>query len=114
MLHFIVFHVLYFHSSRTVLRELDNIYDGIGTPEWKLTLCLLGSWFIVYLILLRGVKSSGKAAYFLAIFPYVIMLVLLIRAVTLPGAKQGIIFFINPDFGKILDPKVRIKRTFYY
>ncbi|XP_077293648.1 sodium-dependent nutrient amino acid transporter 1-like [Arctopsyche grandis] len=95
---------LYF--LKTVLRQLPNIDDGIGTPEWKLILCLLAAWLSVFLVLLRGVKSSGKAAYFLAIFPYIVMFVLLIRAVTLPGAKNGIIYFIEPDFDKLLDPSV--------
>lgn len=89
-----------------MLREKTNIDDGIGLPNWELVLGLLVSWLFVFGIICRGVKSSGKASYFLAIFPYVIMLVLLIRAVTLPGSIDGIIYFIKPDWSKILDPKV--------
>ncbi|XP_037826010.1 sodium-dependent nutrient amino acid transporter 1 isoform X2 [Lucilia sericata] len=89
-----------------VLREKQNINDGIGWPNWELVLGLFVSWLCVFGIISRGVKSSGKASYFLAIFPYVIMLVLLIRAVTLPGSIDGIIYFIKPDWSKILDPKV--------
>lgn len=92
--------------SNEVLREKENINDGIGAPNWELVLGLLVSWLFVFGIIIRGVKSSGKASYFLAIFPYIIMAVLLIRAVTLPGSLDGIIYFIKPDWGKILDPKV--------
>ncbi|XP_037826008.1 sodium-dependent nutrient amino acid transporter 1 isoform X1 [Lucilia sericata] len=95
---------LYFINE--VLREKQNINDGIGWPNWELVLGLFVSWLCVFGIISRGVKSSGKASYFLAIFPYVIMLVLLIRAVTLPGSIDGIIYFIKPDWSKILDPKV--------
>ncbi|XP_067628891.1 sodium-dependent nutrient amino acid transporter 1-like [Eurosta solidaginis] len=95
---------LYF--IKVVLREKDNIDDGIGWPNWELVLGLLVSWISIFLIIRKGVKSSGKAAYFLAIFPYVIMAVLLVRAVTLPGSADGIIYFIKPDWRKILDPKV--------
>ncbi|KNC21112.1 hypothetical protein FF38_04338 [Lucilia cuprina] len=95
---------LYFINE--VLREKLNINDGIGWPNWELVLGLFVSWLFVFGIISRGVKSSGKASYFLAIFPYVIMLVLLIRAVTLPGSIDGIIYFIKPDWSKILDPKV--------
>jgi solute carrier family 6 amino acid transporter-like protein 5/7/9/14 len=52
------------------------------------------------------VKSSGKAAYFLALFPYVIMVTLLIRGATLPGAGQGILFFIEPQWEELLNPEV--------
>ncbi|XP_054737450.1 sodium-dependent nutrient amino acid transporter 1-like isoform X2 [Anastrepha obliqua] len=95
-----------FYFVKEVLREKDNIDDGIGAPNWELVLGLLVSWTTIFLVIRRGVKSSGKASYFLALFPYVIMAVLLVRAVTLPGSADGIIYFIKPDWGKILDPKV--------
>jgi solute carrier family 6 (neurotransmitter transporter, glycine) member 5/9 len=96
-----------FSSNRkNVLVEMSSIDDGIGTPNWKLVLFLILCWSLVMLIVIKGVHSSGKASYFLAIFPYVIILVLLIRASTLPGAIDGIIFFLNPQWDQILKPKV--------
>ncbi|XP_049699566.2 sodium-dependent nutrient amino acid transporter 1 isoform X2 [Helicoverpa armigera] len=95
---------LYF--TKTILRQSDGIHDGIGAPIWDLTLSLFVSWLIIFLIVARGVKSSGKAAYFLALFPYVVMFILLIRAVTLPGAEMGILFFITPKWEKILEMRV--------
>ncbi|XP_076240345.1 sodium-dependent nutrient amino acid transporter 1 [Calliopsis andreniformis] len=95
---------LYFR--KTVLKEKQHIDDGIGMPDWKLTVCLLVAWLCIFVVLARGVKSSGKAAYFLAIFPYIIMISLLIRAVTLDGAVNGIIFFIKPDWTKLFDANV--------
>ncbi|CAB3224194.1 unnamed protein product [Arctia plantaginis] len=95
---------LYF--TQTILRQSDGIHDGIGAPLWDLTVALLVSWIIIFVIISRGVKSSGKAAYFLALFPYFVMLILLIRAVTLPGAGMGIMFFITPEWGRILELRV--------
>lgn len=99
--------------SNEVLREKTNINDGIGLPNWELVIGLFVSWACVFAIIIKGVKSSGKASYFLAIFPYIIMAVLLIRAVTLPGSLDGIIYFIKPDWAKILDPKVSLLALFY-
>ncbi|XP_044731735.1 sodium-dependent nutrient amino acid transporter 1-like isoform X2 [Chrysoperla carnea] len=95
---------LYFY--KTVLKEAPNIDDGIGMPDLRLTICLLISWICIFVVAIRGVKSSGKASYFLALFPYVIMFALFIRAVTLPGAGDGIIFFIKPQWEKLLEPQV--------
>uniref|UniRef100_A0A182QLZ8 Transporter n=1 Tax=Anopheles farauti TaxID=69004 RepID=A0A182QLZ8_9DIPT len=95
---------LYF--TKVVLKELDGIDDGIGLPDLRLTLFLVLSWSLVLLTLIKGVKSSGKASYFLALFPYVVMTVLLIRACTLPGAVDGIVYFLKPQWNKIYDPKV--------
>ena len=47
-----------------------------------------------------------QVAYFTAIFPYAILLSLLIRGVTLPGAVDGIMFYLKPDFNKLLEPQV--------
>lgn len=76
-----------------------------GYPDWKLALCLFGAWLVAYLVIVKGVKSSGKASYFLALFPYVIMAVLLVRACTLQGADKGIIYFIKPQVGEIAKHK---------
>ncbi|XP_076640977.1 sodium-dependent nutrient amino acid transporter 1 [Halictus rubicundus] len=95
-----------YYFTKVVLQEKDNIDDGIGLPDWRLTLCLLGSWLSVILITFQGVKSSGKASYFLAIFPYIILVSLLIRAVTLEGAAAGILYFITPRWSKLLQPTV--------
>jgi SNF family Na+-dependent transporter len=34
------------------------------------------------------------------------MITLLIRGATLPGAGQGILFFIEPQWGELLNPEV--------
>uniref|UniRef100_T1GE70 Sodium-dependent nutrient amino acid transporter 1 n=1 Tax=Megaselia scalaris TaxID=36166 RepID=T1GE70_MEGSC len=55
---------------------------------------------------IKGIKSSGKASYFLGVFPYIILIILLIRAVTLPGAIDGIIYFFKPQWDQLLNPSV--------
>lgn len=60
----------------------------------------------MFLILVKGIKSSGKVAYFLAMFPYVVLTALLIRGCTLPGAMNGILYFLTPQWGELLNPKV--------
>ena len=67
-----------------VLNESDGL-DNMGVFQWKLTLCLLTAWIIIFLCLFKGIKSSGKVVYFTATFPYFVLVILLIKAVTLPG-----------------------------
>ncbi|CAG9786164.1 unnamed protein product [Diatraea saccharalis] len=95
---------LYF--THRVLRQIDGIEGGLGAPIWDLTLCLLASWLIIFMVVARGVKSSGKAAYFLALFPYVVMIILLITTCLLEGAGDGILFFITPQWEKLLELNV--------
>jgi solute carrier family 6 amino acid transporter-like protein 5/7/9/14 len=51
-------------------------------------------------------SGSGKVAYFTALFPYVVLITLLIRGLTLPGSDQGVLYFITPQWEKILTPDV--------
>lgn len=64
------------------------------------------SWLVIAAVIIKGIRTSGKASYFLALFPYVIMLVLLVRALTLPGAFDGVMFFLTPKWDKLLDARV--------
>lgn len=45
--------------------------------------------------------------YFTATFPYVMLLVLLVRGLTLPGARDGIMFYLYPDPSRLTDPEVK-------
>lgn len=80
--------------------------EETGSLRWELFLLLLLAWILVYLCIFKGVKSTGKVVYFTALFPYVILLALLINNVQLPGAMDGIRFFIIPEWNKLLDLEV--------
>ncbi|XP_061469125.1 sodium- and chloride-dependent glycine transporter 2 isoform X3 [Rhineura floridana] len=86
-----------------------KISAGIEYPgeiRWSLALSLFLAWAIVYASLAKGIKTSGKVVYFTATFPYVVLIILLIRGVTLPGAGAGIWYFITPKWEKLIDAMV--------
>ena len=108
-----------------VLRLSDSIVD-IGTPKWDLSLCLLLAWIVVFFCIWKGVRSSGKVIwricllfwqnefiivwqqvmYFTAPAPYIFMIILLVRAATLPGAYNGMIFYLRPNITRMADIEV--------
>ncbi|TRY72568.1 hypothetical protein TCAL_10129 [Tigriopus californicus] len=81
-------------------------FGNIGIIKWDLLLALFISWTVVFLCLSKGIKSSGKVVYFTATFPYLILLILLVRGLMLEGALEGIKFFFIPDWKKLLDISV--------
>ncbi|XP_066519459.1 sodium- and chloride-dependent GABA transporter 2-like isoform X1 [Hoplias malabaricus] len=91
--------------ERRVLNITGSVYE-LGHIRWELALCLLLSWIICYFCVWKGVKSTGKVVYFTATFPYVMLLVLLVRGLTLPGAIDGIVFYLYPDPTRLKDPQV--------
>lgn len=44
--------------------------------------------------------------YFIVGFPYCLVAVLLVRGVTLPGAMDGIRFYLTPNLSKLAEPQV--------
>ena len=74
---------LYFNKE--VLRESSGLAE-LGDPSWWMLLCLGVTWLVNFLCLFNGIKTSGKVVYFTATFPYVIIIILLVRAATLEGA----------------------------
>ena len=50
----------------------------------------------------------GKVAYVTATVPYILLTILLVRGVLLPGAMDGIKYYLIPDWKKLLNLKVGI------
>ncbi|KAF2894050.1 hypothetical protein ILUMI_12120, partial [Ignelater luminosus] len=93
----------FFHNR--ILNISESIED-VGSIVWPLFFCDVVAWVVVYLCIMNGVKSVGKVVYFTATFPFVILFVLLIRGITLPGAWDGIFFYIYPQWHQLTNLKV--------
>ncbi|XP_049321147.1 sodium- and chloride-dependent transporter XTRP3 isoform X1 [Astyanax mexicanus] len=92
-------------------RQTLNISPSIqqsGGVHVGQALCLLLAWIIVYLFIVRGVKSTGKVVYFTATFPYLVLLVYLIRGVTLHGALNGVKYMFTPKLEQLANPQTWI------
>ncbi|XP_074467573.1 sodium- and chloride-dependent GABA transporter ine [Sebastes fasciatus] len=86
--------------------EQTSGVDEAGVVRWELLLILFLAWILIYFCIFKGVKSTGKVVYFTALFPYVILIALLINNAQLPGALDGITFFIVPEWDKLLSVEV--------
>nr|CAH7729794.1 unnamed protein product [Callosobruchus chinensis] len=99
----------YRNSNRTTVKTpADEFFhiEEIGSIDGFLLLCNIISWIIVYLCIMRGIQSVGKVIYFTALFPFVILFILLVRGLTLPGAWDGIYFYIWPEWNQLGNLKV--------
>ncbi|KAJ8320365.1 hypothetical protein KUTeg_001952 [Tegillarca granosa] len=75
--------------ERQVLQMSSGLHD-LGYFPWHLP----------------GVKSAGKVVYVTATLPYLLLTVLIIRGLTLPGGKDGIAYYLKPNFFRLLDKQV--------
>ena len=97
---------MHFLRRHNVLKYKESIEDGLGTPDLKMFGCLAICYLLLFLTMWKGVESSGKVAYFTALFPYVVLITLLAKGVTLDGSVEGILFYITPDWSALLNVKV--------
>ncbi|XP_011872945.1 PREDICTED: sodium- and chloride-dependent glycine transporter 1-like isoform X2 [Vollenhovia emeryi] len=81
-------------------------WDNFGGIRWELLGCLSLAWIVCFFCLVRGIQTIGKVVYFTALFPYVILTILLVRGVTLEGADYGMLWYIYPDFTKLENANV--------
>lgn len=90
----------------------DNIGD-IGGIVWSLFSSNFIVWIVIYCCIMKGVKSVGKVVYFTATFPFVVLSILFVRGITLPGAIEGIKFYIMPKWYELLNLKVSVIGKIY-
>lgn len=90
---------------RDTLNITPNIQTS-GSLEWWLVLCLASAWCFVYVGFVRGIESIGKAIYATVTFPYLVLTIFLIRALTLPGATDGLVYLFTPNWDTLKNPEV--------
>jgi NSS family neurotransmitter:Na+ symporter len=98
----------YFYKSLSGhFRHLDKglttaIFQSFtADPFWQIAL-LAAFIFLTIYIVAQGV-SAGLERYSKILMPilFILLIVLLGRSLTLPGAEKGILFYLKPDFTKI-------------
>ncbi|CAG2189983.1 Sodium- and chloride-dependent taurine transporter [Mytilus edulis] len=95
--------------QRYKVLDMSKGIEEMGSLNLNILICLLVSWVVLFLCLMKGIKSVGKVVYVTATLPYILMIILLVRGLTLPGAMNGIRYYIYPNFTRIGDPKVWIE-----
>ncbi|MFT7812429.1 sodium- and chloride-dependent transporter XTRP3-like [Arapaima gigas] len=88
---------------RETLNITSSIEEGGGWHRGQ-ALCILLAWAVVYLCTIKGVASTGKVVYFTATFPYLVLIIYLIRGVTLHGAFNGIKYMFTPKMEQLANP----------
>ncbi len=81
---------------------------GMMKLELSLVLGALLTWVLIFLIIFKGVHNVGKVVMITVPLPVILLFVVLIRGITLPGAVEGIIYYLRPNWQMLRDPGVWI------
>lgn len=79
---------------------------NIGGISFPIILGLITVWICIFIILYKGVKRIGKIVALTVPIPTILLIILTIRGLTLPGAIEGISYYLTPDFSKLGDVNV--------
>lgn len=86
---------------------LTDSFWQIGGIQWKVLLATAIAWAITYWLLRRGVSKGIELASKILIPALVVMIIIVvIRGLTLPGAILGLNVLLTPDFGELTNPSV--------
>ena len=89
-----------------------NFLGDTGTPEVfgsisiPVVLGLIVIWLCVFIILYKGVHRIGKIVAITVPLPTILLIILTIRGLTLPGAIEGISYYLTPNFSRLTDVNV--------
>ncbi|MCD6378095.1 MAG: sodium-dependent transporter [Planctomycetes bacterium] len=62
-------------------------------------------WILMYLCIFRGVRAVSKVVMLTVPLPWIMLLILTIRGLTLPGAARGLNFYLDPKWSELAKPE---------
>lgn len=99
------FYTTLFHPLPENSTEAMNVWDQFQSSSWPLLFHFLAVAFGA-LVVWKGVRSIERVNKFLIPTLLFIVILSVIRAVTLPGAFEGIKYLFSPDWGQLSQPRV--------
>ena len=74
---------------------------SLGSIRWNIFWPLVVTWFVMYLCIFRGVRLVGKIVWLTVPLPWLMLLVLTVRGLTLPGSINGLAYYLNPSWPEL-------------
>jgi NSS family neurotransmitter:Na+ symporter len=93
----------FFYNTHLQISESPSKLGAIRLP---IVIGLILSWAWIYFSIFKGPKMTGKVVYFTVLTPWIILLILFIRGITLPNSIEGLKYYLTPNFKALANPRV--------
>ena len=91
--------------TNTVL-NLSTGPDELGGFNWHTLMALAFVWGMILFIVRGGLPWISKALLITVPLPFILLIAMAIRGLSLPGASEGVAYFLKPRFADIWHPSV--------
>jgi len=81
--------------------HLSSGPEVLGAPIIPLVALLALTWVIIFFIIYKGAGVIGKVAVWTVSIPWALLVILAIRGLTLPGAVDGLNYYLTPNFAAL-------------
>lgn len=91
-------------------RFFNEVYLGkiegpnLGTIRLNIVWPLIITWAVMYFCIFRGVKLVGKIVWLTVPLPWLMLLILTVRGLTLEGSMQGLAYYLDPVWSELTKP----------
>jgi len=85
-----------------VIARSDKPLDVFAGINWSVLIGLAITWIMIYWIICRGVGRVGKVVLITVPLPVILIIVLIVRGLTLPGAAVGLNYYLAPSWQYLL------------
>ncbi len=76
----------------------------LGAIRFNILWPLIITWAAMYFCIFKGVKLVGKIVWLTVPLPWLMLLILAVRGLTLEGSMQGLVYYLDPDWTQLLKP----------
>jgi len=74
---------------------------ALGSIRWNIFWPLVVTWLVMYLCICRGVRLVSKIVWLTVPLPWLMLLILTVRGLTLPGSIGGLAYYLNPSWSEL-------------
>jgi len=77
---------------------------ALGSIRWNIVFPLFFTWVAMYFCIFRGVRLVGKIVWLTVPLPWLMLLILTVRGLTLEGSMQGLTYYLDPVWSELAKP----------
>ena len=99
-----VFKMLFSAGGKPLFEDTAGVFGEMLSSPGAMFFWMVLATFIGFLVVRLGLKNGvEKITKRMMAGLFVIMLILAVRILTLPGALEGVYFYLKPDFSKMME-----------